>query len=104
MKTATKLLGGAAAGLALGVAASMFLSSKKGKALKENVKETVADFYKHISPQLKKIGTMGQQEYQEFMEAAVQKYAKAKKLSKETGKELASQIQKSWRHFAQNLE
>mgnify|MGYP001608493053 CR=1 FL=1 len=104
MKAMTKMVGGAVAGVALGVAASMFLSSKKGKALTSNIKETVADFYKNISPQLKKIGDMGQQEYKEFMGVAVEKYAKAKNHSTQTAKELRSQVQKSWQHFAQNME
>jgi len=102
--TATKFLGGAVAGLALGIAASMFLSSKQGRALRENVKETMADFYKHISPQLKKIGTMGEKEYKEFMDTAVKKYSEAKNLSKETAKELALQIKNSWEHFSENLQ
>lgn len=102
MKTTT-IVGGAVAGLALGVAAGMFLNSKKGKELRENVKETVADFYKHISPQLKKIGDMGQQDYKDFMDAAAEKYGKAKKLSKETLKELKSQAQDSWHQFAENM-
>lgn len=104
MKKATKVLGGLAVGLALGVAASMFLSSKKGKALTNNVKETVADFYKNIAPQLKKIGQMGEKDYHEFMDGAVEKYSEAKKLTKETAKELKDQVKNSWKHFAKNLE
>lgn len=102
MKTTT-IVGGAVAGLALGVAAGMFLNSKKGKALQENAKETMADFYKHISPQLKKIGDMGQKEYKDFMDAAAEKYGKAKKLSKDSLKELKSQAQDSWHQFAENM-
>jgi len=102
--TTSKFLGGAAVGLALGVAASMFLSSKKGKEMTENVTDTVADFYKSIAPKIKKIKSMGEKEYKAFMEDAADKYSKAKKLSKERGDELMEQVQNSWEHFSKNLE
>ena len=48
-----KFVEGTVAGVALGVAASMFLSSNKGKSIKINIiksiKETTADFKSSIS-------------------------------------------------------
>ena len=57
-----KVLAGAVAGIALGVAATMFLDSKKGKELKKDITKTTADFYKYISPKIKKIEKMGEKE------------------------------------------
>ena len=50
-----RFIEGAVAGLALGVAASMFLSSKKGKEIKEDIADIAADFYKSVSPKIKRI-------------------------------------------------
>ena len=57
-----KLIEGTVAGIALGVAATIFLSTKKGKEIKVNVIKSIeditADFYKYISPRIKKIEKM----------------------------------------------
>lgn len=65
-----KFLEGAVAGLALGVAASLFLSSKTGKKVTKEAGHVMADFYKHIAPKVKKMKKMGEQEYKEFMKNA----------------------------------
>ncbi len=98
-----KFLEGAVAGIALGVAASMFLSSKKGKEFKKNIASVTADFYKYISPKLKKIGKMGEREYKEFMKNAVEQYSKAKKISEGMAKDLVKDAQQSWNHFSKHL-
>ena len=45
--------------MALGVATTMFLSSKKGKEVTADAKDMMADFYKHISPKIKKMKKWG---------------------------------------------
>jgi len=99
----SKFLEGAVAGLVLGAAASMFLSSKKGKELQEDVKEMMADFYKYITPKMKKMKKMGEKEYKEFMKAAAEQYAKTKKMSEEMAKDLVKNAQQSWSHFSKHL-
>lgn len=101
--TAAKFLEGAVAGLALGVAASIFLSSKKGKALKNSAEDVAADFYKQIAPKLKKVKKMSEKEYALFMKNAVTQYGKTKKLSADKAKELVKNAQHSWKHFAKHL-
>ncbi|MDP2741263.1 MAG: YtxH domain-containing protein [bacterium] len=98
-----KFLGGAIAGLALGVAASIFVSSKKGKELREDVKDRMADFYKYIVPKVKKIEKMGEKEYKEFMKNAVGQYSKARKISEDVSKEIVKEAQKSWHYFSKHL-
>ena len=103
-----KFLEGAVAGLALGVVASMLLATKKGKAMQKDVQNSIedimADFYKYISPKIKKIEKMGEKEYKEFMKIAAEQYAKTKKISIEMTKELIKYAQQSWKHFSKHLE
>ena len=98
-----KFLQGAVAGIALGVAATMFLSSKKGKELRGEIEDITADFYKHISAEIKKIEKMGEKEYKLFMKNAAEQYAKAKKLSEEMTKQLIENVQESWEHFSEYI-
>jgi len=98
-----KFLEGTVAGLALGVAASMFLASKKGKELKNDIADTSADFYKYISPKLKKVQKLGEKEYKVFMKSAAEQYSKTKKISEDTASQLIKEAQQSWNHFSRHL-
>jgi gas vesicle protein len=102
-----KFLEGAIAGLALGVAASMLLATKKGKEVQKdvvkNIEDITADFYKYVSPKVKKIEKMGEKEYKEFMKNAASQYAKTKKLSEDMTKQLIKESQQSWKHFSKHL-
>ncbi len=98
-----KFLEGAVIGAILGVAAGIFLTSKKGKELTENVKDMAADFYKKIAPKLKSLGRIGEKEYKEFMKEAAENYAKAKDLSSEKAQQLVEETQKTWKQFQDNL-
>lgn len=102
-KQSASFLTGAMVGVAMGVAASIFLNSKKGKELRDDIGGRIGDFYKYISPKIKKLGKLGKKEYEAFMEDAVKKYSKAKKLSEETAKELMQEMQNSWRHFSKHI-
>ena len=90
-------------GVAMGVAASLFLSSKKGKQLTKEAKEGLADFYAYIAPKIKKMKKMGEKEYKAFMKSAVEQYAKTKKMSEQMAKELIKETQQSWKHFSRHL-
>src|ERR1700680_397885 len=96
-------LEGAVAGLVLGVAATVLMESKKGKAFQQQVKEKAVDFYKYIAPKVKTIKKMSEKEYKEFMKVAVVQYAKAKKISEAVTKELVKETQKSWSYFSKHL-
>ena len=98
-----KFLEGTVAGIALGVAASMFLNSKKGKEVKNNIEEITADFYKYISSKIKKVEKMGEKEYKMFMKDAALQYAKVKKIPEDMAKQLIVNVQQSWKHFSKHL-
>ena len=101
-KNSIKFLEGAVVGLALGVAATLFMKSKTGKALGKNIKDATADFYKYAAPKIKKLGKITEKEYKEFMKKMAEEYSKARKISKEKTKELIQNAQKTWSHFIKN--
>ena len=98
-----QILEGAVAGVAMGVAAAMFLTSKTGKKVTQDVKDYLADFYHYIAPKVKKMENMGEAEYHAFMKDAVEKFGKARKMSGEKIAELAGEVKKSWKHFSKHL-
>ena len=100
---AVKFLEGAVAGVALGVAASMFLASKKGKEITGDVADVMADFYKSVSSKVKKIEKMGEKEYKAFMKNAAEQYVKTKKISGDMAKQLVKNAEQSWKHFSKHL-
>ncbi len=100
---ALKFLEGAAVGLALGIAGAVFLSSKTGQKLQKDVKDNLADFYKYISPKLKKMGKMAKKDYEEFMKQAVVQYGKARKMSEGATEELMDKVKESWKHLSKHL-
>lgn len=104
VKNKLKFIGGAVVGTALGIAAGLFLSSKKGKEMTSKAKEKLSDFYVYISPELKKIKEMGEREYNEFIEKAGEKYSKAKKLTEKEAKELIKEAKSAWKQIIKNAK
>lgn len=102
-KDAAKLLGGALAGAALGVAAGLLLAPESGRQLRKNLKKRTVDFYKTLAPQLKKVEKLGEAEYKALVKKAAASYSKAKKLSKNEAKELLQEAQKSWEQLKKHL-
>lgn len=101
---ATKFLQGTVIGIALGVAASIYLGLKKGKIVKDDVTDIMADFYKGIAPKVKKIEKMGEKEYKLFMKKAAVQYAKTKKISAKMASQLLKETQQSWKHFSSHVK
>ena len=99
-----KFLQGAMVGLALGIAANLFLQSKAGKKLKEGVSEMAADFYDSVAPKIKKLGEITEEQYKEFMDKAVDQYVKAKKISVEMAQDLKEEVMDSWNYFMNHAE
>lgn len=93
------LLEGAVIGTALGVAAGLFLASKKGKQLQKDTKQKAIEFYAYIAPKIKKIKKLGQKEYVAFIENAAKNYGKAKKFSAAETKRLMAEAKTTWKHL-----
>lgn len=105
-KSSNKLsiLEGAFVGVALGVAAGLFLSSKKGKKMQKDVTQTAAEFYAYIAPKLKRMKRLGEKEYFVFVESAAKNFAKAKKLSAGELEILTADAKKVWKHLKKHAK
>jgi gas vesicle protein len=90
---------GAVIGAALGMAAGLFLQSKKGKELQKGAKEKAATFFAYISPKLKNMKEMGEKEFSEFIEKAAKTYAKARKFTDAELKTLIIDAKSTWKHL-----
>ncbi|AKM84362.1 TPA: hypothetical protein DCZ46_03375 [Candidatus Campbellbacteria bacterium] len=98
-----KVMEGALAGAVLGVAAGLFITSKKGKEVQKDVKKHIADFYKSVSPKIKKVKKMTEEDFKKFMEESVVKYGKAKKMTEEEVKDLSKEVKAGWKHLAKHF-
>lgn len=96
-------LQGGLIGAALGVGAGLLISSKLGKDLGKKAKDLSADFYRYISPQIKKVKKMGEAEYKKFVQEAMVKYSKSKKLTEMEAKKLVREAHGAWKHLKKNL-
>lgn len=96
-------LEGGLIGAALGVGAGLLVSSKLGKELGAKAKDLSADFYRYISPQIKKVKKMGEAEYKKFVQEAMAKYSKSKKLTEAEAKGLIKDAHGAWKHLKKNL-
>lgn len=96
-------LSGALVGAALGVAAGMLADSKLGKKLGKKTKVASADFYRYITPKLKRAKRLGEAEYKIFVREAMMRYAKDRKLSGQEAKRLTREVQATWKHLKRNL-
>jgi len=102
-KKSSKFLSGALIGATLAVAVGIFANSKKGKELKKEVKDKMAEFYATITPKLKKMKEVGEKEYKAFINKALADYNKDGKFDKEDLKKLAKEAHASWKHLKKNL-
>lgn len=103
-KNKERLLEGGLIGAVLGVVAGLLIAPKSGKELREDIKNLPADFYKYISPQIKKIKEMGEEQYHNFMDEGVKKYAKVKKLTQDEEKILKKEAKNSWVQIKKHLK
>jgi len=99
----SRLLEGALIGAALGVAAGLLLAPESGKKLRHDIKKRSAEFYAHLSPRLKRLKRISEQEYKAFVKNAAKSYGQAKKLSQKETKIIAAHAQKSWKHLKKHL-
>lgn len=102
-KKSSKFLSGALIGAALGVAVGLFATSKKGKEVRKEMKDKMAEFYQTIAPKLKKMREVGEKEYKTFINKALVDYNKDGKFNKEDLKKLAQHAHASWKHLKKHL-
>ena len=99
----SKFLSGALAGAALAVAVGIFASSKAGKEMKKEVKSKMAEFYRYLAPQLKKVKAMGEKEYKLLVGKALASYNKNKKFSRKDLENIKKEAHAFWKHMKKHL-
>ncbi len=102
-KVKSRLVEGALVGAALGVAVGMLFAPKSGKKLRKDIADRAEDFYKYISPKLKQIKNMSEEQYKTFMKTAIEGYAKARNLSTQEVQELGGYAQEFWKNFRKHF-
>ncbi|HUZ92380.1 MAG TPA: hypothetical protein VNG29_00070, partial [Candidatus Paceibacterota bacterium] len=98
-----KIVEGALVGAALAVAAGMFLKSKAGRKAERKTKVATAKFYRQISPEVKKLRSVGEKQLHAFAAKNAKNFAKAKKLSAAEERALTAEAKHSWRHVKKYL-
>jgi len=98
-----RLLEGGLIGAVLGIATGLLIAPKSGKNLREDIKKIPGDFYKYITPQIKKLKEMGEEQYNNFIDEGVKKYVKIKKLTQDEEKILKKEAKSSWKHIKKHL-
>ena len=102
-KTGVHMLEGALIGVTLAAAAGIFARSRTGKKVLANMRDKSAEFYNYIAPQIKKIKTMSKAEYSAFIDSAVERFGKLKKLSATEARELSNAAKASLADLKDNL-
>lgn len=95
---------GAVMGIAMGFVAGTYLASERGKKFKSKVHEIMEDFREHIGPKIKDLAEMTKEEYDAFMDSAVEQYAKAKNMSVDLIDKLKNKVRRSRDYFLEYLE
>lgn len=98
------VLAGAIVGAALGVAAGTLLAPKSGKKTRKDVKRISGDFYRYITPQIKKMKRMGEAQYDALVAKGLKNYVKAKRLSSAQEKALKAEAKRAWKHIKGHLK
>jgi len=91
---------GAVVGIGVGIGAAIFLNSKYGRHIKENIEETMGEFYEQIQDKAQELKEMGQEQYEQFMKKAVKKFSQTKRLSQEAADFILEEAERSWDYFA----
>ena len=91
---------GALLGIALGVAAGMYLASNSTKELKGRLAEKYAEFSKFMAPKLKKLKKVSQSEYEMMVDKAMVGFGKAAKMTKSEALALAKTAKKHFREIS----
>ena len=89
----------AVAGGLLGLALLTFLKTKKGRIIKDRLKEHTQDLYTEAEEKLREFGNSSKEKYDEAVAALVRQYSQKKMLATETVVDLTRELQKKWKVF-----
>jgi len=80
-KSSSHLGAGLAAGAVIGLAAGLFLQSRKGKALTRDAMKKAMLLQKQVQKKLKAAGTMSKEKYVEIVDYVITYYTKSKEIA-----------------------
>ncbi len=103
MKTKSFMKGALAASL-LAAGAAYFVNKGLSKETKSDVKKTVAGLTKNILDRMKTLKGISKVNFENVVDAAIDEYATAKKMSKDTTGELRRELKSQWRAIEKELK
>jgi gas vesicle protein len=95
---------GLAAGAILGLAAGLFIQSKKGKELTKDARKKAMALQKQVMKRLQKTGEMTKATYEEIVEDVVKYYAKSKDIAAKEVPEVRAFLLSKWKEVEAEMK
>lgn len=95
---------GIAAGAILGLAAGLFLQSKKGKELTKDARKKALVLQKQVMKRLDDAGEMSKEVYEEIVDDVVKYYGKSKDLAAKEIPEVRSFLMGKWKEIEKAMK
>ncbi len=92
------------AGAVLGLAAGLFLQSKKGKELTKDARKKAIKLEAKVMKKLSEMGEMTKEKYEEVVDQLVEHYGKTKELAQKELPEVRKWLLSRWKSIAPYLE
>ena len=93
-----------AAGAAMGLAAGLFLQSKKGKQVTKDAQKKAAALQKKVMRKLEGIEEMSKEKYQEVVDDVLAYYEKTKEVAKAELPEVRTYMLRRWKEIESRLK
>lgn len=93
-----------AAGIATGLAAGLFIRSKKGQALTEETKKMAVQLQKQLAKKLDQVKDLTREKYEELVDEIVDHYNKTKDLAESELDELKLYLLDQWDDIRSQLK
>jgi len=91
-------------GTAIGVAAGLFVQTKKGKELMKNVEKKTAVLQKKLMKELKNAENITKSKYEDLVDKVMAYYVKTKDISKKEVPEIKKFMMKKWSSIEKQLK
>jgi hypothetical protein len=83
----------------VGTALFMFLQTKKGQQIKNQLKDNLDDLYEDVGQKLQNLGDTTKEKYDEIVATLVDQYSQKKMLATGIAVDLTRELQKKWLAF-----
>ena len=103
-KQSSHLGAGLAAGAIIGLAAGLFLQSRKGKELTKDARKKAVVLQKQVMKRLEKAGEMTKEVYEEIVDDVVTYYGKSKDLAAKEIPEVRAFLMGKWKEVEKAMK